>query len=80
MNIPRDLSGAELVRALKRVGYSATRQKGSHVRLTTQQAGEHHVTVPLHTPLKVGMLSALLKDVAEHLGLAREELVAELFQ
>jgi predicted RNA binding protein YcfA (HicA-like mRNA interferase family) len=52
MKLPRDLSGDDLVQALSKVGYVKTRQAGSHVRLTTQQEGEHHVTVPLHTPLK----------------------------
>lgn len=80
MNVPRDLSGAELIRSLRRVGYETTRKKGSHVRLTTQRGGEHHVTVPMHSPLKVGTLSAVLREVADHLGLTREELLAELFE
>jgi predicted RNA binding protein YcfA (HicA-like mRNA interferase family) len=35
MSVPRDLSGADLARALQKLGYTVTRQKGSHVRLTT---------------------------------------------
>ncbi len=49
MKIPRDLSGDELIKLLKTVGYEPTRQTGSHVRLTTQQNGEHHVTIPNHS-------------------------------
>jgi predicted RNA binding protein YcfA (HicA-like mRNA interferase family) len=36
MRLPRDLSGSQLIKALKRLGYQPTRQTGSHVRLTTQ--------------------------------------------
>jgi len=58
MKIPRDLSGEELTKALQQLGYFPSRpSKGSHVRLTTQQKGEHHVTIPLHKSLKLGTLS-----------------------
>ena len=33
MNLPRGVSGDRLIRALERLGYAVTRQKGSHVRL-----------------------------------------------
>lgn len=79
MKLPRDLSGADLVKALQRVGYSVVRQKGSHVRLTTQRNGEHHITVPIHDALRVGTLSGILRDVAEHVGLERDALLAEMF-
>ncbi|MBN3944343.1 type II toxin-antitoxin system HicA family toxin [Nostoc sp. NMS9] len=79
MKLPRDLSGSELVNALARLGYEVTHQKGSHIRLTTQQNGEHHITVPAHDPIKIGTLNAILKDVAAHAGLTRDELLALLF-
>jgi len=79
VRLPRDLSGAELARALGRLGYEVTRQTGSHMRLTRSDGGEHHVTIPDHDPLKVGTLSAILRDVAAHLGLTRDELLEELF-
>jgi hypothetical protein len=40
--------------------------------------GEHHVTVPLHDFIKIGTLSAILKDVASHAGLTREELMRRI--
>ena len=46
MRVPRDLSGADLTKALRVLGYEETRQTGSHVRMTTRMRGEHHVTVP----------------------------------
>ncbi len=46
MRLPRDLSGDALARALAELGYRMTRQTGSHLRLTTLEHGEHHVTEP----------------------------------
>jgi predicted RNA binding protein YcfA (HicA-like mRNA interferase family) len=77
--LPRDLSGDELVQALRVLGYQVTRQSGSHLRLTTQAGGEHHLTIPRHKPLRIGTLAAILADVAAHAGLTREELLTRLF-
>ena len=46
--LPRDMSGDELVRLLRRrYGYRVVRQQGSHVRLVTDLKGpEHHVSGP----------------------------------
>ncbi|MFO0700552.1 MAG: type II toxin-antitoxin system HicA family toxin [Nitrospira sp.] len=35
MRLPRDLSGNDLAQVLSQLGYSITRQTGSHLRLTT---------------------------------------------
>ncbi|MGH7654695.1 MAG: type II toxin-antitoxin system HicA family toxin [Gemmatimonadaceae bacterium] len=78
--LPRDLSGRDLARALRRYGYAVTRETGSHMRLTTQQGGEHHVTIPDHVSLRVGTLAGILVDVAEHLQIERSALAAELFE
>lgn len=80
MRLPRDLSGAELVRRLRRLGYEASRQTGSHIRLTSGVRGEHHVTVPKHDPLRVGTLSGLLASVASHHGMSRDQLLQVLFE
>jgi len=79
MRLPRDLSGNDLTQALRKLGYQVTRQTGSHIRLTTAERGEHHLTIPNHIPLRVGTLSNILADVAEHFELSREELAARLF-
>ena len=78
MKIPRDCNGDEIVRALRRLGYETQRQTGSHIQLTTQRGGEHHVSVPNHRPLKVGLLNGVLKEVAEHHNLTMDELLREL--
>lgn len=80
MKLPRDLSGADLAKALGKLGYKVTRRTGSHIRLTTDLPSQHHVTVPAHESLRVGTLSAIIGDVAAHLKLDRDELLRRLFQ
>ncbi len=80
MRLPRDVSGVRLSKRLESLGYVVTRQKGSHMRLTTSQNGEHHITIPVHDPLRIGTLRSILTDVASHFGLTRGELVEQLFR
>jgi predicted RNA binding protein YcfA (HicA-like mRNA interferase family) len=75
---PRDVSGSQLVRALRKLGYERIRQDGSHIRLTTQLDGEFHVTIPDHSPIKVGTFKSILKLVAVHHGLTVEDLLQKL--
>lgn len=80
MRIPCDIGGEELALLLRRFGYRVTRQTGSHMRLTTLQGGEHHITIPRHKPLRVGTLSGILREVARHLGIDRETVLQTLFE
>lgn len=79
MKMPRDISGQELIKQFKKLGYSVTRQSGSHIRLTTTENGEHHITIPNHSQLKIGTLSAILTDVANHFNKTKDEIVNDLF-
>ncbi len=79
MRLPRNLTGQELARALVKLGYATDRQTGSHLRLTTQENGEHHITVPNHSPIKLGTLNAILREIAEHFDIDRDELLSRLF-
>ena len=80
LRVPRDLSGAELSLLMRRYDYQVTRRTGSHMRLTsTLKGSEHHVTIPRHQNLRVGRLSAVLKDVAAYLDLGLDQLMQELF-
>jgi predicted RNA binding protein YcfA (HicA-like mRNA interferase family) len=74
MKIPRDISSDKLISALKKMGYVVTRQKGSHIRISTQD-GEHHETIPKHNPIKVKTLHSILKSIANHHHLTIEELL-----
>ena len=78
MKLPRNLNGIELQRALRCLGYEATRQRGSHVRITTQVNGEHHEVIPQHRPIKTKTLSSILKSIAKHHKLTIEELLKEI--
>lgn len=79
MKLPRDITGQQLARALRRHGYETTRQTGSHMRLTSSIRGrEHHVTIPDHRPLATGTLAAIVRDVAAYLEIGRDELVRDL--
>jgi predicted RNA binding protein YcfA (HicA-like mRNA interferase family) len=76
MKLPRDLSGAELVKHLcRRWEYRQVHQVGSHVILETGQPGHQRIAVPAHTPLRVGTLNALLAAVAAHKGVAKEDVL-----
>ena len=79
MKLPRDVSGADLAKRLGRLGYTVTRQTGSHLRLTATGRGQHHVTIPNHDSLKVGTLAGIFNDVATHLEISRDELIRRLF-
>lgn len=79
MRLPRDLSGPDLVKALAKLGYQMTRQTGSHMRLTTSEKGEHHITIPNHAALRVGTVAAILSEVAGHFQTSRDDLIQKLF-
>ncbi len=79
MKLPRDISGDDLAKALKSLGYFVTRKTGSHLRLTTTECSEHHITIPQHKSLRIGTLAAIMTDVAEHFKISREELQQRLF-
>jgi predicted RNA binding protein YcfA (HicA-like mRNA interferase family) len=78
MKLPRDVSGDALAKALKALGYQVTRQTGSHLRLTTNEGGEHRVTIPRHDPLRIGTFANILDDVAAHFAISRDELLTRI--
>ncbi len=79
--LPRDLSGKKLAILLDKYGYVITRQTGSHIRLTSNiKKTEHHITIPGHTPIKIGTLSHILKDIADYLEIEKKILAEELFE
>jgi predicted RNA binding protein YcfA (HicA-like mRNA interferase family) len=53
------ISGAEWIQTLRKFGYEASRQNGSHVRMLCP--GRMPVTVPMHKPLKRGTLHSILR-------------------
>jgi predicted RNA binding protein YcfA (HicA-like mRNA interferase family) len=78
--LPRDIDGLELVKALKKFGYLVVRQTGSHMRLSCAKDGlNHFITIPAHSPLKIGTFSAILDDVAAFHSIGKDELIKMLF-
>jgi predicted RNA binding protein YcfA (HicA-like mRNA interferase family) len=76
VKIPRDLSGHDLVRALCRDwSYRVAHQEGSHIVLETEIPSHQRIVVPAHRQLRVGTLSAILRSVAGHKSVDREELL-----
>ena len=66
------ITSKELVRALKRAGFSEDRQKGSHLTLINSKTGKI-ITVPVHTGADIG--KGLLKKIIADAGLKVEEFV-----
>ena len=79
MKRPRDISAAQLISALSAFGYTQTRQVGSHIRLTTEQNGQHHMTIPAHKQLTIGKINAVLWELEKHFRLERKEVLERLF-
>jgi len=76
MKLPRDLSGAELIKLLcKHQGYRRVNQEGSHVILETDSPRHHRLAVPDHNPLRIGTLNAILRTVAEVKGVKKEDIL-----
>jgi hypothetical protein len=40
---------------------------------------EHSITIPAHSPINVGTLNNILKDIAAYLKITKEDLVENLF-
>ena len=53
------VSGAEIMRALERLGFVRIRQSGSHVIL---RRGSEGCVVPMHSEVKVGTLAGVLRQ------------------
>jgi predicted RNA binding protein YcfA (HicA-like mRNA interferase family) len=68
VKVPRDVNGAEAVRALKPFGFIQLRQTGSH---PIPRKENRTVVVPQHNPLKP-------KSIIKQAGLTLEQIVAEL--
>lgn len=78
MKLPRSVPADRLIKCLENLGYTVVRQKGSHIRMRHAGPPEHSITVPLHDALKIGMLHAILTQVAQAQGLRVEDLAKSL--
>jgi predicted RNA binding protein YcfA (HicA-like mRNA interferase family) len=79
MKLPRDLSGHELAKVLCRDwDYRVVHQVGSHLILQTECPFHHRLAVPAHAALRIGTLNAILRAVAEHKAISRDELLESI--
>jgi predicted RNA binding protein YcfA (HicA-like mRNA interferase family) len=79
MKIPRDLSGRDLVEALRRSwGYVEIHQVGSHIILQTLVPSAHRIAIPDHSPLRIGTLNSILRAVAAHKQTTREAILRSI--
>jgi predicted RNA binding protein YcfA (HicA-like mRNA interferase family) len=57
------ITGYEVIKALRKTGFIATRHRGSHIRLKKIENGKTiKITVPVHGELKKGTLTRIIKD------------------
>ena len=63
-NIPQ-ISGQELIKALKKIGFEVSRQKGSHIRLARSYKNQKQLTtIPNHKVIRKGtLLQGILKPI-----------------
>jgi predicted RNA binding protein YcfA (HicA-like mRNA interferase family) len=79
MKLPRDLSGTKLSRHLcKEWGYLEVHQTGSHIILDTEEPSTQRISVPVHKALRIGTLNSILRAVATHKGVEREDVLSSL--
>jgi predicted RNA binding protein YcfA (HicA-like mRNA interferase family) len=79
MKVPRDIPANQLIKMLSKLGYSQTRQVGSHIRLTLKKEGNSfHITIPNHNPIKIGTLNNILNDISLQLKVSKQELIEKL--
>ena len=77
MKIPRDLSGRELAKALcKNWDYRQVHQEGSHIILQTDTPSRQRIPVPDHNPVRIGTLNSILRLVAMHKGVDKQDILA----
>ena len=65
------LSGREVVRALERIGFSQSRQRGSHVTLRRENKV---CVVPLHKEIAIGTLTGILRQA----GVTQDEFLGAM--
>ncbi len=71
--LPR-VSGREVVRALRKIGYVEDRQRGSHIVLRQTVPPHRRITVPDHKEVAKGTLRAIIRQA----GLTVDEFKALL--
>ena len=79
MKLPRDFSGREVVDALvRKLNYRVVHERGSHIVLETDSPSHQRIVVPDHRSLRLGTLRAILRVVAAHKRIDKDQIAALL--
>jgi predicted RNA binding protein YcfA (HicA-like mRNA interferase family) len=79
VKIPRDLPGRKIVQALcKHWDYRQVHQEGSHIILQTDTPSRQRLPVPDHNPVRIGTLNSILRLVAIHKGVNKQDVLSSL--
>jgi len=79
MRIPLDVSGARLADLLcRKWRYARVHRVGSHIILETAEPSHHRIAIPDHHPLRLGTFTSILRAVAQHKGVERDAIIADL--
>lgn len=55
-------------------------ERQPYYRLTASiNKDDYHITIPNHNPIKIGTINKILKDIADHNNISKEELIEKLF-
>ena len=55
--------------------YVKVNQVGSHIVVQTQEPTPHRVSIPAHKTLRIGTLNGILRSVANHKSVDRQEIL-----
>jgi predicted RNA binding protein YcfA (HicA-like mRNA interferase family) len=79
VKLPRDVSGTHLAEVLcRRWEYVKVHQVGSHMILETSVPSHQRITIPRHDPIRIGTLNSILRTIAQHKNISREEIINAL--
>jgi len=77
MRIPRHLSGQAVSKVLvNRLEYRVVHKRGSHIVLETNEPAHQRVVIPDHKVLRVGTLNSIIRAVANHKRVSKDEILA----
>jgi predicted RNA binding protein YcfA (HicA-like mRNA interferase family) len=73
------VSGSQVVKVLRSLGYAVVRQRGSHISMRKVTAlGVHAITVPEHRVVAKGTLNDIINKVSLNNHISKEEIIRQL--
>lgn len=79
MKLPRNLNGVDLAKSLcQHWGYIQVHQTGSHIILDTEDPSHQRIAIPAHKSLRVGTLNHILKSIAHHKQINRQDILCKI--